>query len=1395
MKTKTQKTATTIKATLLSSSIALMMSNMAYASDKNIGDLEIYQAADGGNAVITMMLDTSGSMSAPIMRDSFGDGGSACELDVKNAYTPSTKQYVDPKYPTIKYTQHFCQPGGPGADVVKKVYAYLYIPSFPVTVSDVRINRVYNPRTGRWEETRTPITRTEYREYHAQCYNTDDCSANRGEFVLGKPPGYDGYTKDEISLNFTNGTRGTGQYLYTKRTIKGPPLSGQPVPDRLTRLKNAVFKLMNDLKGDNIYIGIGQFSSQENGQGDGRTGRILVPVAKLDEAQRIRIKQAIASLEGHNGTPSAQAYAEAGAYMLGTTTRGAGTYSRFQQNGTWYQPSPNPSNIPSGFDKSHADSKNGSNYKSPMLDSKMCDGHGIYFLTDGEPNSSIEPEKLMKIALGNKGSSFSVPAAGNGTLPEGSSRGDNGMPQAGAFAKALRAPGSNPQGVSIRTAVVGFGSVFDVTKYEQKGEKDETKKVYRTLPLAVVNKKTGERTGELQADKPTQYINCALITNIDAQNACNWGAHSHPSLPGVGGYGEGGFYYAQSETEVYNSFDSFLRSLGTEIGVSPSGTISIPRDPLSANNIQPYAYLPMIHPEVAKMTTTWKGNLKKYHTLNGTLYGKGGTTRLYMKPTDMTKPTQGNGDFPFLLNPEAQDLWQTGDSVGNNNLVTVGGVRGRLNHPSATEKANVRSVFVETVVDGERKLQKVGTNGTALIDFDKLGAEYTVLDKAYILNFLGYSVPVEATAYPNATTATEADRQLTEKLETAVFHSEPVLGGVMHSPPVLASYSGELDPGSGNITSDESKRSDFLLYGSMDGALHMVSARTGEESFSFIPRQMFNDTVQRHALLLNSEPTNTIKMNMGEPKFGVDAPWQTYAAYTFGTKEEGEGDDKKKVTRMTATKMFAYGGLRMGGVGLYGLDITSKESPTLAFAINRSSAGFERIGQTWTKPVPALIKTSTGARSSENTKRVLFVSGGYDMCYESPTFALKTDGEAATEDCTKKSMAYGNAIYMIDAEDGTLLQTWTAPGETTSGLATNTDGRQYMKHGIVAEVTPLDRNSNGFVDSIYFADLGGQIFRIDLQEETAPTNSAFTRRVVRVFDANSGFTGTHLPYRFYDKPVVSFYNQPNGRIALVNIATGDRSSPLHKRRELTDANRIYGIIDRDLATPMISAGRGVGGLVSVNITNAALNYYDPAELAGKNAATLIDDLRNGKKQGWYYEMNRFADRIGVKNLKSVGPGAVMGGVYYSSVYSPEYNYQNKAECSASIAGGTERQGYCLPWGICANKNGALLTSNGTVGYSKAGPGIQELAIATLTDEAGKSSHIRTMIGAETYNERVERQSKGYGSTGTNDPFAGAENAGKTGTGANPVEKPVQVATNKVLKVKRWYDLQTAEGNQ
>lgn len=254
---------------------------------------------------------------------------------------------------------------------------------------------------------------------------------------------------------------------------------------RLARLKIGMntFLDSNNPTLDEVRVGLAHYSVD----GDGTAGKILVKAEKLGavgSAQRTALKNAVSNLQASGNTPTAHAYAEAAAYLMGTSTRSEAeiqvdvykkevvttTYYRCDSlnstnfnNGTqscrfngwtflgFTPPSDlgdytnNGSNVfykkemqlgpnaDSGFDKSVAASKNGLKYISPLppaADRVSCDGQGVYILSDGAANgsSNARAKSVMSAALDS--TSFTCPSSGG--LNTGESASWNCM---GEFAK------------------------------------------------------------------------------------------------------------------------------------------------------------------------------------------------------------------------------------------------------------------------------------------------------------------------------------------------------------------------------------------------------------------------------------------------------------------------------------------------------------------------------------------------------------------------------------------------------------------------------------------------------------------------------------------------------------------------------------------------------------------------------------------------------------------------------------------------------------------------------------------------------------------------------------------------------------------------------------------------
>ncbi len=268
--------------------IALPAATALHASD-----LSIYTPNSGGKTSILLMLDTSGSM-----------GISSLVLPRDNAY------------------------GSPG-DVETSLCA-------PTEVTESNVK---------------------FKEW---AYNAKPANSTKTAFK--KTVSINGKTIDYYLRGCGTATVGSTGKLIESATGKF---------DRLSRLKDAVIQLLADDSLDNeVRIGLGHFSSRPfymennvkksvtvgttaNAVVDGHSGTILVPVAELTASQRETLIRKLASIKSidtttnedgiansnlkltstsypnifkaSSGTPTAHAYAEAGAYMMGTTT---GVYPR-----------------------------------------------------------------------------------------------------------------------------------------------------------------------------------------------------------------------------------------------------------------------------------------------------------------------------------------------------------------------------------------------------------------------------------------------------------------------------------------------------------------------------------------------------------------------------------------------------------------------------------------------------------------------------------------------------------------------------------------------------------------------------------------------------------------------------------------------------------------------------------------------------------------------------------------------------------------------------------------------------------------------------------------------------------------------------------------------------------
>jgi type IV pilus assembly protein PilY1 len=275
------------------------------------------------------------------------------------------------------------------------------------------------------------------------------------------------------------------------------------------------------------------------------------------------------------------------------------------------------------------------------------------------------------------------------------------------------------------------------------------------------------------------------------------------------------------------------------------------------------------------------------------------------------------------------------------------------------------------------------------------------------------------------------------------------------------------------------------------GFLHSIDAETGEENFAIMPKELMSN--------LNEFYRNTSSFSH---IYGIDGD-MVYREY----------DDKK----------YIYIGMRRGGNNYYVVDVTSKTDPKIVFTVNGGEGDFTKLGQSWSRPT--LTKVNIGG----TVKDVMIIGGGYD------------DDQDAKVNRSEDSV--GNAIFFIDANNGELL--WSA--SSSDADLTLSD----MNYSIPARISVIDRDNDGLADHMYAADMGGQIFRLDIYNGKSKSNLV-KGGLLAQFGGNSegllAALGADDPKdnrRFFYAPDIAEVSTSDEHYFAVAIGSGFRAGPLN----------------------------------------------------------------------------------------------------------------------------------------------------------------------------------------------------------------------------------------------------------
>ncbi len=389
----------------------------------------------------------------------------------------------------------------------------------------------------------------------------------------------------------------------------------------------------------------------------------------------------------------------------------------------------------------------------------------------------------------------------------------------------------------------------------------------------------------------------------------------------------------------------------------------------------------------------------------------------------------------------------------------------------------------------------------------------------------------------------------------------------LHGNPVLITY-----------RDSPTETSDILYTGTNVGYIHALSpdATNPGELWAFIPKELL---------------PNLAVYQQGTARFlkayGIDGQLSIY-------------HNDVNADRIIDSSETAYlaAGMRRGGSSYYLLDISKKAAPKLVSQINSGDSGFEELGQTWSKMISATVMWK-GVKTP-----VFFFGGGYD-----------TDEDNAK---TRITHDKGNAVYMVkattDSKGKAFDLLWKATGRSTNNQGLSLSG---MKSSFAGDLTLVDNDGNGTVDLIYAADVGGRIWRFDIDSSNTSANNFATGGIIA--DFNNGTESGNI--RFYTQPDVVYTDyglfetvdpsDPTNVIAKkegryqIAIGSGFRAGPL----STSVKDKIFVINDFDTTSVPAS------GYSKKSVTDLA-NY--------KNfSSASYSQIRNG----FYYELTRSGEKV------------------------------------------------------------------------------------------------------------------------------------------------------------------------
>lgn len=291
--------------------------------------------------------------------------------------------------------------------------------------------------------------------------------------------------------------------------------------------------------------------------------------------------------------------------------------------------------------------------------------------------------------------------------------------------------------------------------------------------------------------------------------------------------------------------------------------------------------------------------------------------------------------------------------------------------------------------------------------------------------------------------------------------------------------------------------------------------------------------------------------------------WSTIASARSKTPNDGMYFVDGSIAYKTVDgKIILITGLRRGGETYVALDVTNFNTPHYKYEISQTMMGWN-IDQSW--GLPRFIDDG----------QYIIIPGGYDTRYD-------TLAPSAI------SNAKGAGIIGVKANNGAIADIFE---QLHGGI---------MKHSIL-DVAAWDVNSDAKTDTLYYGDLGGNMF------------------YAGTIDPDDGVTiqTDFVPYILFKTPVSSgrkFMEAPDmileSGIEYVYFGSGDRETPLDK----LVANRFYCV--KNKKDRLEGSATGSNYLTETDLTNITANLIQ----VGSDTEKAVTQAALDASYGWYLNL-------------------------------------------------------------------------------------------------------------------------------------------------------------------------------